>query len=75
VSTNQYPGTLKLDIYNSAGEFVKSLEDGRQLTGPYQNTYSWTGTNWKGDNVADGVYLFILSEPFGVKRARLVLVR
>jgi hypothetical protein len=74
VATSQYPGPLKLRIFNSAGEYIQTLED-RHLTAPFQNSYSWRGTNWKGDAVASGVYFFFLTEPTDIKKAKLLLVR
>lgn len=74
LATSEYPGALKLNIYNSAGEYIQTLDD-RQITAPYQNSYSWYGTNTKGGNVASGVYLIILTEPAGIKKAKLLLVR
>ncbi|MGA9041645.1 MAG: hypothetical protein WB421_14025, partial [Terriglobales bacterium] len=43
VATSQYPGAFKLKIYNSAGEYIQTLDD-RHLSAPYQNSYSWNGT-------------------------------
>ncbi len=74
LSTNQYPGDLRLKIYNSAGEYIQTLED-RHITSAYQNSYSWNGTNTKGDKVADGVYFFLLTDPAGIKRANLLVVK
>jgi|GEM_PF-5959901 len=73
-STNQYPAHLKLRIYNTAGEWVQTLDD-KQVSARYQNSISWTGTNWKGDRLASGVYFFLLTDAAGSKRARLLLVR
>lgn len=74
VSTYRYPGALGLKIYNSAGEYIQTLDD-RQITAPFQKSYTWNGTNCYGDHVASGLYYFILTEPAGIKRARLLLVR
>jgi hypothetical protein len=69
-----YPGDFSLRIYNSAGEHVKTLDQGR-LDGPLHQSYSWDGTNKYGDACASGVYLFYLREPYGRRTARILLVR
>jgi hypothetical protein len=73
-STSLYPGHLKLRIYNTAGEWIQTLDD-TQVSAPYQNSTSWSGTNWKGDRLASGVYFFLLTNATDTKTARLLLVR
>ena len=74
VGTSQYPGNIELSVYNSAGEHIKTLGS-RYLTGPYQNTFYWDGTNKYGDKCASGVYIFYLTEPFERKITKIILVR
>ena len=74
VDYNQFPGVFNLRIYNTAGEYIKSL-DTKNLTGPINKAYTWDGTNWKGDNCASGVYFFHLMEPYSRKVKRILLVR
>ena len=74
VATSKYPGDFSLKIYNSAGEFVRVLDD-RQITEPFQHTYLWDGRNRYGEMCGSGVYLIRLIEPYGVRTARVLLVR
>jgi hypothetical protein len=43
--------------------------------GSLQASYSWDGTNKYGAPCASGVYIFYLTGPFGVKTARVALIR
>jgi hypothetical protein len=74
VATSKYPGAYRLAVYNSSGERVKSLDE-RQLAAPYQHSYLWDGTNQYGEKCASGVYIFYLTEPFGTRLARVLLIR
>jgi sugar lactone lactonase YvrE len=70
-----YPGDVSLKIYNTAGELVKKLLN-THLTGPLTVTiFPWDGTNTNGQNCASGVYIIVLTEPFGRRSARVLLVR
>jgi hypothetical protein len=73
-STSLYPGHLKLRIYNTAGEWIQTLDD-TQVSAPYQNSTLWSGTNSKGNSLASGVYFFLLTNATDTKTARLLLVR
>ncbi len=74
VGTTQYPGPFELNIYNSAGEHIKTL-DSRFLEAPYEKSYYWDGTNKYGDTCASGVYLFYLTEPMDRKTKRVIFIR
>jgi hypothetical protein len=73
VSTYDYPGNLSLTVFNSVGENIKNLAN-LNLTGPFQQTYSWDGTNKFGNKCASGIYVLYLSEPLKIKMARVVLI-
>ena len=47
-------GNLHVNIYNSVGEIVRSVNLGQQNAG--QVLYAWDGTNNAGEAVASGVY-------------------
>jgi hypothetical protein len=74
VATAKYPGPYRLAVYNTAGECVKVL-DKRELTEPFQYSYLWDGRNQYDEPCASGMYIFYLTEPFGSKLARILLIR
>jgi sugar lactone lactonase YvrE len=74
VATSKYGGHYSLNVYNSAGERVKNLDD-RELTEPFQHSYLWDGTNQYGEKCASGMYVFYLAEPYGIRMARVLLIR
>jgi hypothetical protein len=49
---------VSLCIYNTAGQLVKVLADGRTKPGAY--TSVWNGTDIKGRRLANGVYFYAL---------------
>lgn len=73
VEYNAGSGNYELVIYNSAGEYIKTL-DSRQITTPFRQSYQWDGTNRYGDTCASGVYVFYLVEPFSTKSKRIILI-
>jgi hypothetical protein len=77
ISTNQYPGTFWLAIYNTAGEHLRDIAGPLPLTGPFTSvqTYTWDGKNTSGEECASGVYLIHLIEPFARKTKRVILVK
>ncbi|HTC22103.1 MAG TPA: FlgD immunoglobulin-like domain containing protein, partial [bacterium] len=74
VETSAFPGLYELRVYNSAGEYIKTI-DSQQLSAPLIASYSWDGTNRYGNTCASGVYIFYLIEPFGTKTKRIVLIK
>jgi hypothetical protein len=74
VATSKYPGRYRLAVYNAAGESVKVLEE-KDLVGPYQNSYLWYGINQYGEKCASGMYVIYLTEPYGIRLARVLLIR
>ncbi len=73
----QYPysGNYSLMIYNSAGEHIVTLDYNQTITGPFLKSYSWNGKNKYGDDCASGVYIIYLTEPYGVKFKRILLIK
>jgi flagellar hook assembly protein FlgD len=71
-----FPGSggYSLKVYNSAGEYITTLAPDQSVTGPFDQTYSWNGTNSLGENVASGTYVITLVEPFGVHTARVMVI-
>jgi hypothetical protein len=74
VATNQYPGSLGLKVYNSAGEFIKNLYSG-QLTSAFSMPMSWDGTNMNQEPCASGIYLLELTEPLRREEKKIILIR
>ena len=58
VPTYKTNANVKLIIYNSNGELIKTLVNDNLPSGNYMA--KWDGTNEAGNNVASGVYLYIL---------------
>jgi hypothetical protein len=61
---------VSLRIYNTAGQLVRVLADGRTKPGAY--TSVWNGTDNKGRRLANGVYFYALDN--GAKRISRKLV-
>ena len=74
VEYNIYPGSYALRIYNSAGEHIRTLDEG-DVDAPVKRSYGWDGKNKYGEACADGVYIFYLIEPYDRKVKRILLVR
>ena len=52
-------GDVRLRIYNTAGQCVRTLVDARQAAGRYQA--HWDGRDARGRQVATGVYFYLLT--------------
>ena len=74
VETNSFPGAYALNVYNSAGEHIKTL-DSQTLSGPLTQSYSWDGTNKYKATCASGVYIFDLIEPLSHQQKRVLFIR
>ncbi len=69
ITTIQYSLTngtnVTLNIFNTLGQTVKSINSGFQQAGSYQ--FVWDGTNNEGDQINSGVYLYqIITDDFTV---------
>ncbi len=74
VATNEYPGNLKVLIYNTAGEHIRTLVS-TYLNQPMQSTtFTWDGRNKYGQEVASGVYLIYLIKPYGRVTERVAVI-
>ena len=69
------PGRLSLKIYNSAGELVKVLRDGRFASGIWSETVDWDGRNMHEEPVASGIYLIRFENPAGGRTAKLAVIQ
>ena len=65
---------ITANIYNSAGEHIKTLYD-EYLTQPLlPTTINWDGSNKYEQKVSSGVYIFYMIKPFGRVLGRLVVI-
>ena len=64
---------VRLKIYNSSGEKIKSLKFGHQNHGTY--TLQWDGTNDKGQRVASGIYICRLEVNNKFETKKMCLLR
>ena len=68
-----HPGPVRLVIYNTLGQPVRTLVEEVQTAGSYQ--VSWDARDQRSAAVGSGVYLSRLSYPGGVQTQRLLLLR
>ncbi len=64
---------VKLKIYNTAGQLVKTFSAGKQKPGFYK--ISWDGRNDKGQRVRPGVYFYRLKTDDSQHTKKLILLR
>ncbi|HTY08938.1 MAG TPA: FlgD immunoglobulin-like domain containing protein, partial [Candidatus Edwardsbacteria bacterium] len=67
------PASVDLQIYNIAGQLVRTLVHGPQPAGTH--AASWDGRDAAGQQVSSGVYLYRLSSPQYSRTGKLSLVR
>ena len=67
------PGPVRLDIFNSLGQPVRTLVDKSQTAGRY--TVQWDARDRLGAEVATGVYLIRLTHPGGVDARRMLYLK
>jgi len=64
---------VKLVIYNTAGQLVRTLATGKMAAGKYSVT--WDATDDRGARVASGVYLYRLQAGDYVSQKKLLLMK
>jgi hypothetical protein len=64
---------VRLNIYNSKGQFVKTLVDQSVEAGYYQT--EWNGKDNSGKDVTSGVYFYRLSTEEYSKAAKMILMK
>ena len=67
------PGPVRLTIYNTLGQPVRTLVDQFQVAGSYQAR--WDARDQRGTALAAGVYLVRLHYPGGKQTRRLLLLK
>ncbi len=65
--------TVKLDIYDSSGRFVKTLVDGNKKAGSY--SVGWSSLNESDKPVKSGVYFYKLAADGYTKTKRMTLLK
>jgi len=73
VATSEHPGYYAMNIFNSAGENIKTM-DKAYLTAPFEKSYTWDGTNKYGAKCASGVYVIYVAFPVSVKKGRVIFL-
>jgi len=68
-------GYVRLMIYNSAGELVKTLLGQYPATAKELLKRKWDGTNESGDFVASGVYIVYAQMPGVTRVAKVAVLR
>jgi len=71
--TVQRRGQISLQIYNVAGQLIKTLSDEIREPGIYEA--NWDARSESGAAVASGVYLVCLQGPFAVSIGKILLLR
>jgi flagellar hook assembly protein FlgD len=66
-------GEVRLLVYNSSGQLVKSLHEGWVQAGTYQS--AWDGTDDTGSSLASGVYLYRLESGTFSEAKKLTLLK
>jgi flagellar hook assembly protein FlgD len=66
-------GHARLDIYNVAGQRVRTLVDEDLPSG--RHVYEWDSHNDKGQRVASGIYLYRVISGGFVKTKKMVLLK
>ncbi|MEK7274389.1 MAG: FlgD immunoglobulin-like domain containing protein, partial [Candidatus Desantisbacteria bacterium] len=67
----------EIRIYNIAGELVRTLHNGKEIV-PTDRGYmeaDWDGKNDSGDNVASGIYLYLVRCNKGEKTGKIGIIR
>jgi flagellar hook assembly protein FlgD len=74
VTAVNYPNTISVRIFNTAGELVRILSRD-DISGPFTQTYTWDGKNVNGEKVGSGVYLILFQGSQFLKTARVIAVQ
>jgi len=67
------PGDVRLVIYNSTGQLIKTLVNDYQSAGSYEVV--WNGHNHAGNSVSSGIYLYRLHAGYHFLRRKMCLIR
>ena len=71
-------GDVKIEIYNTAGQLIRTLELGHQIPGRYiskARSAHWDGKTSSGEEVTSGVYFYTLKAGNFVAVRKLVMLK
>ncbi len=74
VTSGNFPNSLSLRVYNSAGELVRILGQ-TDTSGPFTQTFTWDGKNLNGEKVGSGIYLILFKGQQFLQTARILAVQ
>jgi len=69
---------VRIDIYNTSGQLVRTLELGRQSRGRYvrkDTAAHWDGRNRLGEHAANGLYFYVLKAGNFTAARKMVIVK
>lgn len=66
-------GDIRLDIYNIAGQHIRTLANGMQAAGSH--SVVWDGTDARGNHVTSGVYIYRLTAGGFTQARKLMLMK
>ncbi|KAA0224344.1 T9SS C-terminal target domain-containing protein [candidate division KSB1 bacterium] len=66
-------GRIKIEVYNLAGQLVRTLIDAQQVAGRFK--LNWDGKDNLGKHVASGVYLYELQAGNFWAKKKMILMR
>ncbi|MFN3550503.1 MAG: hypothetical protein ACK4WJ_01660 [Endomicrobiia bacterium] len=75
VPQGQKVDSLRVSIYNIAGELIYEFSDRNNLDGGYAYYYAWDGKNQNGNLCSKGVYIVVFRSNLGVTKTKVVLVK
>lgn len=64
---------VKIEVFNTLGQRIKTLEDKDQLPGNYE--VIWNGKDEFGQTVASGIYIYKIHTQDFVKTKKMILIR
>jgi len=67
--------SLKVSIYNIAGELVNEAPEEKYIVPGYAYYYSWDGKNSSGEKCAEGVYIVMFDSNNDTVKTKVVLTR
>ncbi|MBI5573223.1 MAG: hypothetical protein HY919_01550 [Elusimicrobia bacterium] len=67
--------SVKISVYNIAGELVFETTDETGLTGGNAYYYVWDGLNQSGEECAEGVYILVFDSNLDTAKTKIVLYR
>ncbi|OGS45781.1 MAG: hypothetical protein A2539_05980 [Elusimicrobia bacterium RIFOXYD2_FULL_34_15] len=67
--------SLKMSIYNIAGELIYESAEETYVVSGYAYYYAWDGTNQSGEKCAEGVYIVLFKSNKENAKTKIVLVR